>query len=613
MWLRDESHSSNDENKDDKRNQNGDNKSDAITLKNRDVFDRTDGSSNKSLINVSHKKTIDNKRIENSDSISESTNELEKFDNCFKDCLSDTDNISVDESSSNSKDDIHGAYLPKYRSSGDIFDDSLIKSIEAKMNSSEGTILKEDNSSCDGSKNEYWENAPVVKLKSPTRITKLKSEMTKFFFSNNYRNLMRQHEDDVQRANSFNEQLYRAKLSPERAEIIKNEYWRKSSECRRLNRKKPKAEDFEKISIIGKGAFGDVYLVKEIDTGRIFAMKIMFKVELATKNQILNTYTEKEVLETENNKWFVRLYYTFCDSNNIYFVMEFMPGGDMMTLLMDKGYFTEDETRFFVAETLLAIHEVHKAGFIHRDIKPDNILFNEHGHIRLSDFGLSAKIKRDFDPLSQLIEEVNEIIAKPELAFEPGDIFSETPRRRRDCICSTVGSPDYIAPEVLRKFPYDHKVDFWALGAIMYEMFYGFPPFRSTARSSTAINIIRWKESLGFEAKPGVSDDAIDLMKKLLCDAQDRLDFEEIKDHRFFDGIDWEHIRDMESPYQPEITSPTDTKHFEKFQPREEPEDGSSEVIDIAFSSFSSFPLNRWNVQEYDSLDSIDSIDSQTL
>jgi len=154
-------------------------------------------------------------------------------------------------------------------------------------------------------------------------------------------------------------------------------------------------KDFEPIAIIGKGAFGEVRVCRYKPTGEIMAVKKMKKDEMYKKNQILHVRAEKEVLAEAKIPWVVELKYSFQDEVYLYLVMEFCPGGDLMSLLINKDILSEDEARFYTAELILSLEAVHKLKCIHRDIKPDNILIDKSGHIKLSDFGLSKKIVRN--------------------------------------------------------------------------------------------------------------------------------------------------------------------------------------------------------------------------
>ena len=167
----------------------------------------------------------------------------------------------------------------------------------------------------------------------------------------------------------------------------------------RQMRKKLSIREFEPLSIIGKGAFGEVRVCRQKETGDIVAIKKMRKKDMITKNQLMHIRTEKEIL-TADNPWIVKLKYSFQDDYFLYLVMDYCPGGDLMNLLMKKDILTEDEAKFYTAEMILAVDSVHKLNCIHRDLKPDNILIDKRGHIQLSDFGLSKLSDKTFFPIS---------------------------------------------------------------------------------------------------------------------------------------------------------------------------------------------------------------------
>jgi len=167
---------------------------------------------------------------------------------------------------------------------------------------------------------------------------------------------------------------------------------RTQSQFLRLRRTKIGLRDFRTVRVIGKGAFGEVRLVQKIDTGRVYAMKTLQKAEMLKRDQLAHVRAERDVLAGSTSPWVVQLYYSFQDPLYLYLIMEFLPGGDLMTMLMKYDVFSEDVTRFYMAECTLAIEAVHNLGFIHRDIKPDNILIDKNGHLKLSDFGLSTGV-----------------------------------------------------------------------------------------------------------------------------------------------------------------------------------------------------------------------------
>ncbi len=170
-------------------------------------------------------------------------------------------------------------------------------------------------------------------------------------------------------------------------------------------RKKITIREFEPLAIIGKGAFGEVRVCREISTGEIVAIKKMRKDDMYQKNQIMHVRTEKEILTSARTPWVVNLRYSFQDDFFLYLVMDFLPGGDLMSLLMKKDILTENEARFYTAEMILSIEAVHNLNSIHRDLKPDNILIDRDGHIELSDFGLSKLSDNTFYPMSQELKD----------------------------------------------------------------------------------------------------------------------------------------------------------------------------------------------------------------
>lgn len=421
-----------------------------------------------------------------------------------------------------------------------------------------------------------------------SRETKVKSEITKHFLEQHFQDVLRESNECKMRHLMFRKNLQSQNMSKKEKKSLESQFAMKESNYKRRKRRTLKADMFDKIKLIGRGAFGEVWLVRDKEDAQVYAMKILRKSELVAKNQILNTLAERDFLTQSDNPWSVQLFYSFADAKNLYLVMEFLPGGDLMNLLIKRGVLTETETKFFIAETLLAIHHVHITGFIHRDIKPDNLLLTRGGHIRLTDFGLSTKTERYSDPLVKLIDELTDVMQQRDDPLMSTQEVRE--KKRRDQVCSTVGTPDYIAPEVLLKQPYTQSVDFWSLGAIMYEMLFGSPPFLSDTPRGTALRIIRWRDTLTFPPVPPVSGDAVDLIQRLLCGPEERLDYEGIKSHRFFSGINWDEIQNMESPWIPEVRDDADASNFDEFEPREEDsysdDQEADEIANVAFMGF---------------------------
>jgi serine/threonine kinase 38 len=181
--------------------------------------------------------------------------------------------------------------------------------------------------------------------------------------------------------------------------------------------------------------------------------------------------------------------------------MDFLPGGDLMTLLMRKDILSEAETRFYAAELVLAIESVHNLNYIHRDIKPDNVLIDRNGHIKLSDFGLCTRAEINFDNPYANLPKLEELTQEREQKNGNGT----RSKRRREMAYSTVGTPDYIAPEVFGKKGYNETADWWSLGVIVFEMLIGYPPFFADDPSVTCQKVIQWKKTLHFPEELYVS------------------------------------------------------------------------------------------------------------
>lgn len=198
----------------------------------------------------------------------------------------------------------------------------------------------------------------------------------------------------VYRLAKLEESLKDESLTEAQKQEKRLQHAQKETEFLRLKRSRLGVEDFEPLKVIGRGAFGEVRLVQKKDTGHVYAMKILRKADMLEKEQVAHVRAERDVLVEADHQWVVKMYYSFQDPINLYLIMEFLPGGDMMTLLMKKDTLSEECTQFYIAETALAIDSIHKLGFIHRDIKPDNLLLDARGHLKLSDFGLCTGLKK---------------------------------------------------------------------------------------------------------------------------------------------------------------------------------------------------------------------------
>jgi len=308
-------------------------------------------------------------------------------------------------------------------------------------------------------------------------------------------------------------------------------------------------------------------------------MKTLQKAEMLKRDQLAHVRAERDVLAESNSPWVVQLYYSFQDTAYLYLIMEFLPGGDLMTMLIKYDTFSEDVTRFYMAECVLAIEAVHKLGFIHRDIKPDNILIDKEGHIKLSDFGLSTGFHKQHDsayyakllnsnddastPTTAQSATRNSVMVNPiHLTMTSREQIATWKANRRKLAYSTVGTPDYIAPEIFQMHGYGKECDWWSLGAIMFESLVGYPPFCSENTHDTYKKIIDWRNHLAFPDDVHLSQDAEDLVRRLLTSQEYRLPVEHIKAHPFFSGVDWDTIRQIDAPFVPHLRSITDTSYF---------------------------------------------------
>ena len=352
----------------------------------------------------------------------------------------------------------------------------------------------------------------------------------------------------------------------------------------KLTRKKLTMNDFEILKLIGKGGFGEVHICRYKESGKIYAMKKITFERLKYKNGLLHVLTEKDILSLNNdNIWITQLRYSFIDNKYLYLVMDYCPGGDFMNYLILKDILQENEARFYIAEIILCVHNLHTRKCIHRDLKPDNILIAEDGHLKLSDFGLSFISSDKLFPLTGNEKSKNskEKTKKEKIFNNNSNKFNYDDEEKNIEIMdkkqnihlnkqmiaySNVGSPDYVAPEVIRKEGYGEEIDWWSVGAIFYEMLIGNPPFFSESLQTTIGKINQYEKYLSIPNEIKISTEAQQLISDFLSDASKRLGsngIEEIKNHCFFKDFNWDNIREMKPPFVPKLDAPDDTKYFE--------------------------------------------------
>ncbi|XP_021365969.1 citron Rho-interacting kinase-like [Mizuhopecten yessoensis] len=303
-----------------------------------------------------------------------------------------------------------------------------------------------------------------------------------------------------------------------------------------------RATDFEVKDAIGRGHFGEVLVVREKSTDIVYAMKILRKNETLAQQEISFYEEERDIMAKATSPWITRLHYAFQDSLNLHLVMDFHAGGDLLTLLSrHDDIFEESMARFYLAEMTLSIDALHNMGYVHRDVKPENILLDCQGHVKLADFGSAAKLSSD------------------------GLVSSQMP----------VGTPDYVSPELLitmnndqRKSNSGVEVDWWSLGICLYEMLFGKTPFTDEGGSMvvTYSNIMNFKKCLKFPENHHVSSSGVSLIRSLLAEKDDRLSFRDITKHKFFCSINWDDIRQETPPFVPHLSCLDDTSNFEELE-----------------------------------------------
>jgi serine/threonine protein kinase len=273
---------------------------------------------------------------------------------------------------------------------------------------------------------------------------------------------------------------------------------------------------FERLRLLGRGGFGEVWLIRDRLNSDLRALKILSKAAVMSLDHFTNVCTERDILASANNPWVVTLHASFQDAENLYLLLEYVPGGDLTCALEKHASFSEPTARFFAGEIALALQSIHSLKVCHRDLKPENILIDQDGHIKLTDFGLSAR-------------------------------YSEAESGGR-AQAPIVGTPHYIAPEVLRREAPTLASDYWSLGVVLYEMLFGVPPFVGKSAAETALRIVHWRRSLRVPARGRVSAEAIDLLQHLLCDTGTRYGFDELARHPFFRGFDFANVRSNVPP-----------------------------------------------------------------
>lgn len=294
-------------------------------------------------------------------------------------------------------------------------------------------------------------------------------------------------------------------------------------------------DTFDRIKTLGTGSFGRVMLVQHKATKEYHAMKILDKQKIVKLKQVEHTLNEKKILQSTSFPFIVHLDYSFKDNSNLYMILEFVTGGEMFSHLRQAGKFTESHSRFYAGQIALVLEYLHHMDVMYRDLKPENLLIDIQGYIKVTDFGFAKKVKG-----------------------------------RTWTLC---GTPEYLAPEIILSKGYNKAVDWWALGVLIYEMAAGYPPFFADQPIQIYEKIVSGK--VRFPSH--FTTDLKDILKNLLqVDITNRFGnlkngANDVKNHKWFAAIDWIALyqKKVDAPFIPKCKGPGDGSNFEEYE--EEP------------------------------------------
>ncbi|XP_031836326.1 cGMP-dependent protein kinase for isoform X2 [Nomia melanderi] len=325
---------------------------------------------------------------------------------------------------------------------------------------------------------------------------------------------------------------------------IRTRYRDELVEGRRLNEefRDLRLQDLRPLATLGVGGFGRVELVQIAGDGtRSFALKQMKKAQIVETRQQQHIMSEKRIMGEADCDFIVKLFKTFKDRKYLYMLMEACLGGELWTVLRDKGHFDDGTTRFYTACVVEAFDYLHSRNIIYRDLKPENLLLDSQGYVKLVDFGFAKRLEHG---------------------------------RKTWTFC---GTPEYVAPEVILNKGHDISADYWSLGVLMFELLTGTPPFTGGDPMKTYNIILKGIDAIEFPRS--ITRNATALIKKLCRDnPAERLGYQkggisEIQKHKWFDGFNWEGLRarTLEPPIMPRVQGATDTTNFDEYPPDSDP------------------------------------------
>ncbi|OWF47178.1 protein kinase DC2-like [Mizuhopecten yessoensis] len=293
----------------------------------------------------------------------------------------------------------------------------------------------------------------------------------------------------------------------------------------------PKINSYDILTTIGTGTFGRVVLCRHKENKDYYALKVMKITEVIRLKQIEHVKNEKEILASVTHPFIVNMTWAYHDDRFLYMVLEYVPGGELFSYLRNHGRFNNDKSNFYACEIVSALDYLHSKLIVYRDLKPENLLLDKEGHLKITDFGFAKKLE--------------------------------------DRTWTLCGTPEYLAPEIIQSKGHNKAVDWWSLGILIYEMLVGFPPFFDDNPFSIYEKIlegkIEWPRHLDPVAK--------DLVKKLLVqDRTKRLGnmkngADDVKRHKWYKGIVWEDVvaRKLTPPIVPKLSHAGDTKNFDEY------------------------------------------------
>eukprot|EP00030_Apusomonadida_sp_AF-17_P000541 a174975_535.p1 GENE.a174975_535~~a174975_535.p1 ORF type:complete len:388 (+),score=152.59 a174975_535:34-1164(+) len=278
-------------------------------------------------------------------------------------------------------------------------------------------------------------------------------------------------------------------------------------------------DDFDNLSVLGKGSFGKVLLVRKKDNQQVYAMKILLKSMLIERNQVDHTKAERDILKMIRHPFIVQLHYAFQTEDKLYMVLDYINGGELFFHLKRCGRFPEGQVLLYAAEITSALAFVHSLNIIYRDLKPENLLLDSEGHIRITDFGLSKQFKSS--------------------------------EERTETFC---GTPEYLAPEILRGEPHGAAVDWWSLGTLLWELLSGLPPFYSQNTNAMYQRILTGALAYPDYFQPETKAILAGFLTRPVAERLGSTGADAVKSHPYFASIDWAKL-DAKG-YKPDFVPP---------------------------------------------------------